>query len=1181
MDMTVRVYGSVPNLPTLEEEMRRLFGRPVYFQVGNPGDDQRSEDVWKSELIVCGFAPAAPSGQEEELFQFLGRVVSEYGAWGYLPQLIIGLPNDANRREQLYRLGASCYRPATDPPRELAQKAYNTWRATWWQTEYQSEIPVLVVSRAGVIMRANPCAVRHFGPGSLVGQNYMQAVEGQPSPGRLPDDHPIRLTFQGPDPQQRRWGKTLCVERQFARRNAPVRFFLMCSPLVIPSGSLRAARVALLDMSRWSRIIEASDAFARATSSQELYQLIVEYGQRLGFRRLRLYELVDADQRLYGRAAVGFRVRARHDAFVNGFSIPADGDQPTRITLRDKKHPVLYILGTGQDTESTVYLTEPHPYVEELEFQEVSRWIEAPIFLPPTPQGDPAQAWGKLSLDQGPEPGQPDVRDVGDVAVFCSTVGLALVMVQRLEQEARQRERLHHFSAELVREIKPDERILDPFVKHSLRLALEVTGGDIALYRRYDRQLPQALRLIGKAEFRDAAMGDALDIPPELPEGYVLSGYFRHFPSRENPTPAKQTYVVSDPEGGMARYLREHGRSLTERQRRYVKSIKSEVHIPVFRGEDQVIGVIVVIGRKPNAFPEVLCGKVGQCVDTISLGIEAARRHDDWLLMDQALRRAISLMPHLADVPRGNDEAFFAALATLLSAGQGLCWNRVFIFSCHVDGAPPRVAELVYALGGLTTKEGIERHRRLQDRLLTDPRYRDLKSLVGARIENPSPHWEGEGRFLTDDLYNLCIEGAKEHGPIRVGYDDRYHETEREAKPRPSEAGEIEKTHPVAELLRLGQQELSAEYDPLTIPVPSPSPGDPPRNGWLIAMNERHPGMFDASKRLFAFLLRGTADDIREPLGAVLVSMQSSYEVDEQDMVAATRILLRFASNLLAERLRRRLYYGNINTLPARCHGTTLAADWAGIEYKLRPITEALDSMMARDSEMEAQLLPIARKLIPELIGEGSDPKKWAKDFVTAVKAFNSRIKQKEAGDLDGIEDLGALLAELREHYQQEKEKYKEVVVAIPRAAGVEGLRVPCDRQVLRGAIAALIDNSRAEGHRRGKRLNVRLEAEVVETGCPAMPQLVELRYADDGEGIPEEHRTRIMLDGYTLAEPPTGKGRGLSLISRQLLEYHGHIECVAPPEKQQGARFVIRLGIPAPPEPAKRGAPHAAPASR
>jgi signal transduction histidine kinase/ActR/RegA family two-component response regulator len=1188
---TVRMYGVLPHIDAVRAQLASLAGCDIEIVRGDPKDDQLAPEVWQSDLLLFGFC----GPDQDQLTDFLGRVIATFGAWSYLPQVVVGEEANVDARPDLLRLGASCYvtvkqLPDDDPDefaKKIANKAYTTWRATWWQTECQRDIPVVVVNRKGIIERANPCAVSRFGPEPLVNRPYMTAVE-RGAGGELPADHPISLSFpKSQDPHERRWGRTVSAEHQFRGRDGQEeRFLLTSTPMIVP-GALRSVALALFDMSRWSRILEASDSFARAKDRNDFLNQVVGQAARLGFTRVRLYELVPGEQRLYGRAARGFRDRKKHEHFVSKFSIPGD-DGTTVITLKDRRYACLYIHGEGTATKYTEYRPRRTEHVEELEWEGVDRWVEAPIFLPPAGDEQEPVAWGKLSLDLGTKSDQLTVRDVGDVAVFCSIIGHALALMARVEFEEQQRrreeregERLRVLTEGLVAAIKPDEPYLMTYVSRCLRLILEVTGAEAVLYRRYDRQHPALLRLIGDPEFQDAAVRDRFKsrIPPSISRDRGLRRYFRHFSEGERHTKGVYAIERSSPE------LEQFARESEDQYRPWLDFIKSELHVPVFRGQD-IVGVIMVSSGRPNAFPQAMVAEVEGLVHAVSLGIESARRHDHWLLMGEGVRRVLGYLPKLAAIPTDNDDAFFAGLATLLSASQGLRWNRVFVFSCHVSKPlpnPPNTAELVYALGGLANAPAPDERRQdprghcaLQERFRNDGRYQDLGKLLDERIANPEPHWrspDGE-ETVEDELYNLCVANPREaEQPIRVDEDD----PPLGPSPHPGDPPVVEETCPVCTLLRWGRlrDDLPRECDPFTIEVAVAKDGERYPNRWVMNMAGEHRGMFNPSEhRLFGFLLRGAADPDQGPLGVVLVDMQAPHEVDEQDMVAATRLFLRLAADVLAERDRRRRYNGIINSLPARCHGPALWNEWEEIYEEMKAVIDPLQSEALSKLKPPKLFDALARSLFPLLETKLIENPGWATILAGKVAKFNERMTR-----LDGnskprdIPDLGAVLREWKRHYFEKK--LNELVVLIHWEPEVEGLRVPCDPLVLQDAIGAMIDNSRAEAvrcrrelSRPGLKLNVRLHAKVVNTGCKAIPQIVELEYSDDGGGIAPEHRRRVLIDGFTLSESSPApdkfpKGRGLALIKRQLLEYRGCLEC-ADPGGAGGARFIIQLGLPA-----------------
>jgi two-component system nitrogen regulation sensor histidine kinase NtrY len=70
----------------------------------------------------------------------------------------------------------------------------------------------------------------------------------------------------------------------------------------------------------------------------------------------------------------------------------------------------------------------------------------------------------------------------------------------------------------------------------------------------------------------------------------------------------------------------------------------------------------------------------------------------------------------------------------------------------------------------------------------------------------------------------------------------------------------------------------------------------------------------------------------------------------------------------------------------------------------------------------------------------------------------------------------------------------------------------------------------------------------------------VVLAVEDDGAGIADEHRERIFEPFFTTKAK--GTGLGLAIIAR-LIEDHGGVITLEPPQSLRGARFVVRLPRP------------------
>jgi len=80
-----------------------------------------------------------------------------------------------------------------------------------------------------------------------------------------------------------------------------------------------------------------------------------------------------------------------------------------------------------------------------------------------------------------------------------------------------------------------------------------------------------------------------------------------------------------------------------------------------------------------------------------------------------------------------------------------------------------------------------------------------------------------------------------------------------------------------------------------------------------------------------------------------------------------------------------------------------------------------------------------------------------------------------------------------------------------------------------------------------------RLEIKTTSSG-----NILEIRFADNGPGIPEQHMEDIFDPFFTTKEPGKGTGLGLSVSFRIIESTGGTMEVIS--EKGNGTVFVIRL---------------------
>jgi len=139
---------------------------------------------------------------------------------------------------------------------------------------------------------------------------------------------------------------------------------------------------------------------------------------------------------------------------------------------------------------------------------------------------------------------------------------------------------------------------------------------------------------------------------------------------------------------------------------------------------------------------------------------------------------------------------------------------------------------------------------------------------------------------------------------------------------------------------------------------------------------------------------------------------------------------------------------------------------------------------------------------------------------------------------------------------------------AISSYAGTDGVKfgtdldpklpsVDLDREQIRRVLSNMIDNATAAV--------VQHAAEGGGIGCVEVRtvhdsplQTVRLEIADDGIGIPPEHRSRIFEPYFSTKDH--GSGLGLAIVSRIIADHHGYIRVHG--NRPRGTRFIVELPV-------------------
>ncbi len=1091
------------------------------------GDVPDFATIKETDVVVFHSTSSATETFDETLRLLLDR-------YPYLPVVVVGGPD--NERISPHTLGGVFYVKQDASPSLIASEVSRALQATWWWGVSDFDLPFVVVDANGLVVRANSVATSQFGD-DIVGQAYRIAAERSQEP-KLPDGHPIQKAFST--------GKAVTQYYQYAGQGQDARWTnLLCRPITgLKQGTVRAVAVLFVEVNRWAQIVEAASVFQEKETLDELCEAIVQYAERLGFKRSRLYRFIEQDGLLRGKACIGLS-DDNSRWFREVCEFPLKDDPPSLVTLHEnRQHPVLFIkpdsfLGElpGQMTASggvesdLVRYDYPRPE-PRLEMEQVNRWVEAPLRVPTRAQSNGQivhnnRLWGKLCVDLGDESDRLSAGDAADMALFASVASAAIAVVQNMETDRRHLQLFRQYSEQLAKADwrKPDKEILPNVIELLLEMYLAITGAAVVFYR--EKRSEDVLQLKGQPKWLAAPPKHCV-VPNEKRRGEGASSTVleQKVPQWGFENDAKQ--VADD-------LLRNAvADRWNEDEREFIRRIGSEIYLPVVVHGD-LRGVIVAVAWNKGAFSSDLVVAVERFMYTAALWFELGELHDGRGWSVKILSELVVFLPLLAQAPR--DDVFFAVLATILTARDGLAWNRVFIFNCK--GREPNSAELVYALGGCgeATQGDVQK----------DTELIRLEKLVRTRISDPIPHGKDlrEGRDRIDSLYELCvISPNKLNEPITIPFVKS--DLELPFQDFLAEKNKLElpirECHPLRWI-------LSQDYSEAGSAKPLKLEGEA---AWFEFMNRTFPRMFCAETS-YAFPLWRTYEQEEKPLGLIVLEMREHRERPPEQTIPSTVVFLDLISGILAFRHHEQFVRGWIGGLPAFRHHLGLHDVWSAFLPHLDQIVREVEQRTGR-SEL-VKVLESDRELLNLEVEQ----------ILRAQRAM-------EWLPQDLVEDLGAFLDTLAWKWEAERR------FRVRRNwATAQGVRLGCPPNTLEETLQCLAENAvAANTAAQGEELEIRIDALCENSTSANFSSVIALSVTDTGPGIPDNVVQHIFLDGFTTH--PRGvapnvrknKGRGLSVARAQLLMYHGDLQLAEPgprkdpldPSKTIGATFDIRFGV-------------------
>jgi len=268
-----------------------------------------------------------------------------------------------------------------------------------------------------------------------------------------------------------------------------------------------------------------------------------------------------------------------------------------------------------------------------------------------------------------------------------------------------------------------------------------------------------------------------------------------------------------------------------------------------------------------------------------------------------------------------------------------------------------------------------------------------------------------------------------------------------------------------------------------------------------------------------------------------------------------------------------------------------IAAAWMQVLVGLRPLEVLrtgiekirVGKARRRSDEVPSELQPLVaetnrllegqEKAIETARARAGDLAHGLKTPLTALTGLASKLREQESTTL--ADELQQQLKGLNKHIERELTRTRiaagttipqktsvepivgrlfRTMAKLPRGDGIDwslncepNLIAPVDEADLAEILGNLLDNAR-----KWARSEVEITARTVADG-------VELSIDDDGPGVPESDRVRVMLRGTRLDESVPGWGLGLN-ITKTIVEAYGGQMCL---DSSLGGGLSIRLTFP------------------